>query len=47
VVPFDIVIRRPQSYFLVVPEAVSGNPLVRAFREWLLEEAARMSDEPA
>jgi LysR family glycine cleavage system transcriptional activator len=42
IVLFDIVIRRPQSYFLVVPEAIAGNPVVRAFREWLCEEAGRM-----
>jgi LysR family transcriptional regulator, glycine cleavage system transcriptional activator len=40
--PFDIVIRRPQAYFLVVPEAVADRPIVRAFREWLLEEAAKV-----
>lgn len=43
VVLFDIVIRRPQSYFLVTPDAVAGRPVVRAFREWLLEEAGRMA----
>lgn len=47
VVLFDIVIRRPQSYFLVVPEAVADNPVVRAFREWLLEEAGRMAETQA
>src|SRR5574343_987387 len=47
VVLFDIVIRRPQSYFLVVPEAVADNPVVRAFREWLLEEAGRMAESQA
>lgn len=47
VVLFDIVIRRPQSYFLVIPDAVAGRPVVRGFREWLLEEAGRMSDDPA
>lgn len=43
---FNIVIRRPQAYFLVIPEAVSQRPVVRAFREWLLEEAGRMGDSP-
>lgn len=47
VVLFDIVIRRPQSYFLVIPEAIAGNPVVRAFREWLLEEAGRMAETQA
>lgn len=44
---FDIVIRRPQAYFLVIPEAIVGQPVVRAFREWLLDEAARMGETPA
>ena len=42
VVLFDIVIRRPQAYFLVIPEALAERPVVRAFREWLLDEAGRM-----
>ena len=46
VILFDIVIRRPQAYFLVIPEAVSSDPVVRAFRDWLLEEAGRMADVP-
>jgi LysR family transcriptional regulator, glycine cleavage system transcriptional activator len=40
--PFDIVIRRPQAYFFVAPEAVADRPIVRVFREWLLEEAAKV-----
>ena len=47
VVLFDIVIRRPQAYFLVIPEAVSADPVVCAFRDWLLEEAGRMVEVPA
>lgn len=43
VVLFDIVIRRPLSYYLVIPDAAAGRPVVRAFREWLLEEAGRMA----
>mgnify|MGYP000859594911 FL=1 len=46
VILFDIVIRRPQAYFLVIPQAVSSDPVVRAFRDWLLEEAGRMADVP-
>lgn len=42
VAPFDIVIRRPQAYFLVTPEAVAERPTVRAFRAWLLTEAAKV-----
>jgi LysR family glycine cleavage system transcriptional activator len=45
VIPFGIVIHRPQAYFLVIPEAVADRPVVRAFREWLLEEAAKVLDE--
>ena len=43
---FDIVISRPQAYFLVIPEVVAGQPVVRAFREWLLDEAGRMAEMP-
>lgn len=44
VVPFAIDIRRPQAYFLVTPEAVADRPVVRAFREWLLDEAAKVQE---
>jgi LysR family transcriptional regulator, glycine cleavage system transcriptional activator len=47
VVPFNIVIRRPQAYFLVTPEAVADRPVVRAFRQWLLDEAAKVLDDLA
>ena len=40
---FDIVICRPQAYFLEIPEAVASDPVVRAFRDWLLDEAGRMA----
>ncbi len=42
VVPFDIIIRRTQAYYLVVPEAVADRPVVSAFRRWLLGEAAKV-----
>lgn len=42
VVPFDILIRRPQAYYLVIPEAVAERPVILAFREWLREEAAKV-----
>ncbi len=45
VIPFDIVIRRAQAYFLVVPEAVADRPVVSAFRQWLLGEAARVRED--
>ena len=38
VMPFDIVIRRTQAYYLVVPEAVAERPIVSAFRQWLRSE---------
>lgn len=40
--PFDLVIRRPQAYFLVVPEAVADRTVVSAFRRWLVDEAAKV-----
>ena len=45
VVPFDIIIRRTQAYFLVVPEAVADRPVVSAFRGWLLGEAAKVAED--
>ena len=45
VVPFDIVIRRTQAYYLVVPEAVADRPIVNVFRNWLRGEAAKVADE--
>ena len=42
VVPFDILIRRPQAYYLVIPEAVAERPVILAFREWLREEAVNV-----
>jgi LysR family glycine cleavage system transcriptional activator len=40
--PFELVIRRTQAYYLVVPEAVADRPPVQAFRRWLLREAAKV-----
>jgi LysR family glycine cleavage system transcriptional activator len=45
VVPFDIVIRRTQAYYLVVPEAVADRPIVSAFRRWLRSEAVKVAEE--
>lgn len=45
VIPFDIVIRRLQAYYLVVPEAVADRPVVSTFRDWLLSEAAKVRQE--
>ena len=41
IAPFDTVIRRPQAYWLVAPEAVADRPIVAVFRDWLLTEVAR------
>lgn len=45
IMPFDILIRRPQAYYLVVAQAVAERPLVSSFRRWLLGEAAKVTDE--
>jgi DNA-binding transcriptional LysR family regulator len=37
--PFELVVPNGDSYWLVYPEAVAERPKVKAFREWLLEEA--------
>lgn len=44
VVPFDIVIHRPQAYYLAIPEAIADRQVVRIFREWMLAEVARMEN---
>jgi LysR family glycine cleavage system transcriptional activator len=44
VAPFDIIVRRPMAYFFVAPEAVAERPIVQAFRDWLLVEAAAVAD---
>ncbi len=36
--PFDLAIRSPRSYYLVVPPEKAGNPAASAFRDWLLSE---------
>ncbi len=40
VVPFDIAAPASYAYYLVTPEAASGDGALGEFREWLLEEAA-------
>ena len=44
VMPFDIVIRPRQAYYLVVSEAVAERPTVSTFRKWLLGEAAKVRE---
>lgn len=41
--PFDLGIRvsREFAYFLVYPKAVADDPRIAAFREWIIEEAAK------
>lgn len=36
--PFDLSIRSPRSYYMVVPPEKSGNPASAAFRDWLRSE---------
>ena len=36
--PFDLAIRSPRSYFLVVPPEKAANPAVTAFRSWMAAE---------
>ncbi|WP_284164225.1 LysR substrate-binding domain-containing protein [Frigidibacter sp. SD6-1] len=36
--PFDLAIRSPRAYYMVVPETKAGTPPVMAFRDWLREE---------
>lgn len=36
--PFDLAIRSPRSYFMIVPPEKSGNPAGAAFRDWLRGE---------
>jgi LysR family transcriptional regulator, glycine cleavage system transcriptional activator len=42
IAPFEAVIRRPQAYFLVAPEALAERPIVRVFRDWLLKEVSQV-----
>ena len=45
--PFDLVVPNGDSYWLVYPEAVAERPKIRAFREWLLEEAKEAASAAA
>jgi len=44
--PFELSLKGPSqfAYYLVCPEATADLPLVRAFREWILTEAAQMKN---
>ncbi|MCW5729210.1 MAG: transcriptional regulator GcvA [Alphaproteobacteria bacterium] len=39
--PFGPALKAPYSYWIVCPKAAANRPLVRTFRDWLVEEAAR------
>ena len=41
--PFELSIKGPPqfAYYIVSPAETAGDPLVRAFRDWVLEEAAK------
>jgi LysR family glycine cleavage system transcriptional activator len=47
--PFDIPIQTPMklAYWIVMPQQHVERPIVEAFRQWLLEEAAGSSRQPA
>jgi len=42
--PFELSLPFHLAYFLVCPEATAERPKIRAFREWLLEEARGMPE---
>jgi LysR family glycine cleavage system transcriptional activator len=44
--PFELSLKGPSqfAYYLVCPETTAELPLVRAFREWILAEAAQMKN---
>ncbi|HEX6979783.1 MAG TPA: transcriptional regulator GcvA [Alphaproteobacteria bacterium] len=41
--PFDILVPNGKAYWLVCPEATAERPKIKAFREWILAEAATFS----
>jgi hypothetical protein len=36
--PFDVMLKLQFAYYLVTPRATAERPVVKAFRDWLLEE---------
>ncbi|HTO83877.1 MAG TPA: transcriptional regulator GcvA [Methylomirabilota bacterium] len=46
--PFDLTLKAPPqfAYWIVTPHRTAERPLVQAFREWLLAEAAAMQEPP-
>jgi LysR family glycine cleavage system transcriptional activator len=47
--PFDLSLKGPShfAYYLVCPASTAEQPLVKAFREWILAEAALMANPVA
>ena len=45
--PFDLSIRSPKSYFLVIPGAPPCNQIVAAFRDWLMDELPKVAHATA
>jgi LysR family transcriptional regulator, glycine cleavage system transcriptional activator len=41
--PFDVALKGPPqfAYYVISPDETAGEPMVRAFREWVLSEAAQ------
>lgn len=46
VAPFDLELPSECAYHFVVPEATADQPKIRAFRDWLFEEAAASAASP-
>jgi len=46
--PFELTLKAPPrfAYWIVTPQRTAEHPLVRAFRDWLLSEAAAMQASP-
>lgn len=42
VVPFDLSLPVESAYYLITLEERAGYPRVETFREWLIEESAKM-----
>lgn len=40
IMPFDLAVRSPYSYFMVVAEPMADRPPVTAFRDWLLRQCS-------
>lgn len=45
--PYDLVVPNGKAYWLVSPEATAERPKIKAFREWMIAEAASFKPGPA